>query len=99
MTLFALFITWYLNTDGSDKCHRLLMNAFETMVNKTIQKLLDSTIKSQIYPIDPRSLHVNSAVTCTQGMVPVDFRCGLYNKELVYNLIMYFTVVRSKLSI
>jgi hypothetical protein len=49
----------------------------------TIQKLLDSIIESQIYPIDPRSLHIKSSVTCTKGMVPVDFRCGLYNEELV----------------
>jgi hypothetical protein len=83
MALFVLFITWYLITDGSDKCYKLLMNAFETMVNMTIQKLLDSIIESQIYPIDPRSLHIKSSVTCTKGMVPVDFRCGLYNEELV----------------
>lgn len=55
------------------------------MVDQTSEKLLDSEIENVVYPIDPNSLSVEDTVVCEAGMVPVDYRCGIYIIFLVYS--------------
>ncbi|CAG2227187.1 unnamed protein product [Mytilus edulis] len=61
---------------GSDECYTMLLDAFNSMVNQTRERRLDSEVDNTIYPIDPQSLNVDSKVICESGMVSIDFRCG-----------------------
>ncbi|CAC5416422.1 unnamed protein product [Mytilus coruscus] len=60
---------------GSEECYTVLLNAFNSMVNQTRERWLDSEVDNTIYPIDPQSLNVDSKVICESGMVSIDFRC------------------------
>ncbi|XP_063419373.1 sushi, von Willebrand factor type A, EGF and pentraxin domain-containing protein 1-like [Mytilus trossulus] len=60
---------------GSDECYTVLLDAFNSMVNQTRERRLDSEVDNTIYPIDPQSLNVDSKVICESGMVSIDFRC------------------------